>query len=305
MRRTLVGTFHVVSAVLVAACTSGVSHAPEPARAVDELLSADRAFSAASAGTDLVSGISAMFTDDVLMPIPRNGFAEGKARAREVLASNADNPTSKATWTPIRGGVSGDGLHGFTYGYMTVEKADKTTVPAKYLAYWIKGPSGWRVAVYKRAPRPAGEVSMAMRAPSLPTAIVNPVNDPTVIANYRKSVDSTERAFSDEAQRTSLGAAFRRLGAPDAMNMGGAPSFTFGPEEIGKAVSEGGPAQGSPVSWAPDKQVIVASSGDLGVTIGTIWPNEAAPAGQVSPRYPFFTIWRRASPNDPWRYVAE
>jgi hypothetical protein len=270
----------MLSAALLAGCTSGLIRAPEPARAVDDLLAADRAFSAASASTDLVSGISAMFRDDVLMPIPRNGFAEGKARAVEVLASNADNATSKATWTPIRGGISADGLHGFTYGYMTVEKADKTTTPAKYLAYWIKGPSGWRVAVYKRAPRPPGEVSMVMRPPSLPAATVNPVTDQALIERYRKSIDSAERAFSDEAQRTSLGAAFLRLGAPDAMNMGGAPSFTFGPEEISRAVSEGGPAKGSAVSWAPDKQVIVASSGDLGVTIGTIWPNDAAPAGR-------------------------
>jgi ketosteroid isomerase-like protein len=284
---------------------AGAQRASAASRAVDELLAADRAFSAASAKTDLVTGISAMFADDVLMPIPRNGFAEGKAKAIETLRSNPDNPKSKATWTPIRGGISADGLHGFTYGYMTTEKADKTTVPGKYLAYWVKGPKGWRVAVYKRAGRPAGEVAMELRAPSLPAAMVKPSKDQASIERFRHSVDSVERAFSDEAQKTTLGAAFFRNGAPDAMNMGGEPAFSFGPEAISKGVSEGGPATGSPVSWAPDKKVIVASSGDLGVSIGTIWPNDPPPAGQVSPRFPFFTIWRRASPNGPWLYVAE
>jgi hypothetical protein len=49
--------------------------------------------------------------------------------------------------------------------------------------------------------------------------------------------------------------------------------------------------------------VIVASSGDLGVTIGMIHPNTPR-AGQPA-NFPFFTIWRRANPTAPWRYVAE
>ena len=275
-----------------------------PSTAVEELLSADRSFAAASAKTDLISGISAMFADNVVMPIPRNGFAESKAAAIEVLRANPDNAKSRATWAPIRGGISADGQHGFTYGYMTTEIPGKASVPGKYLAYWVKGSAGWRVAVYKRAPRPEGVVSTSMRPPSLPTAMVEPSTDTGAIAGFRKSVDSVERAFSNQAQKLGLGAAFVNHGAPDAMNMGAEASFTFGPEAIGKGVSEGEPATGSSLSWAPDK-VIVASSGDFGVTIGNIWPNDPPPAGQTSPRYPFFTIWRRASVNSPWRYVAE
>jgi hypothetical protein len=72
----------------------------------------------------------------------------------------------------------------------------------------------------------------------------------------------------------------------------------------GEAVSQlaGQPADGSTLNWAPDR-VIVASSGDLGVTIGMIHPNTPR-AGQPA-SFPFFTIWRRASPTAPWRYVAE
>ena len=54
----------------------------------------------------------------------------------------------------------------------------------------------------------------------------------------------------------------------------------------------------------PDKGVIVASSGDLGVTIGTIVVNEADSTG-ARPSFPFFTVWRRSGPDQPWRYVAE
>ena len=50
--------------------------------------------------------------------------------------------------------------------------------------------------------------------------------------------------------------------------------------------------------WAPDR-VIVASSGDLGVTIGMIHRNDK------SASFPFFTIWRRGSPMESWKYIAE
>ena len=293
-----------LSMVAIASISELAVAQTSPSAAVEELLAADRSFAAASAKTDLISGISAMFADNVVMPIPRNGFAEGKMRAIEVLKTNPDNAKSKATWAPVRGGISADGQHGFTYGYMTTEIPGKPAAPGKYLAYWVKGPSGWRVAVYKRAPRPEGVVATEMRPPSLPTAMVKPSTDASAIAGFSKSVDSVERAFSDEAQAKGIGPAFFRNGAPDAMNMGGEASFSFGPEAISKGVQEGGPPTGSPVSWAPDK-VIVASSGDLGVTIGNIWPNDPPPAGQTSSRYPFFTIWKRASVNSPWRYVAE
>jgi ketosteroid isomerase-like protein len=303
MSMRIVASAACVLALALSACGGAGAGLPTPASAVDELIAADRAYSAASARTDLVSGISAMFADDVIMPIPRNGFANGKAAAVGVLRSTADNAKSKATWSPIRAGISADGTHGFTYGYMVTEKPDKSVLPGKYLAYWIKGASGWRVAVYKRAPRPAGEVSTEMRPPSLPTAMANPVTDPAVIMAHRQSVADAERAFSAEAQRIGLGPAFVINGAPDAMNMGGAASFTFGPEAIGRAVSEGEPASGSSVSWSADRS-LAASSGDLGVTIGEIRLNDP-PAGQAPPRFPFFTIWRRASLAAPWRYVAE
>lgn len=84
------------------------------------------------------------------------------------------------------------------------------------------------------------------------------------------------------------------------MNMGGpaVAGFVMGSGAIGHAVSDGKLDTPSTVNWAPDR-VIVASSGDLGVTIGMIHRNDK------SASFPFFTVWRRATPNDPWRYIAE
>ncbi len=279
-----------------------------PWTAVEALLAADSAFSVASTRTDLVTGLSAMFTDNVIMPIPGAGFADGKAAVMRALRANPDNARSRAEWTPVRGGIAADGQQGFTFGYMTVYRPDSTRVPIKYLAYWIKGPNGWRVAAYKRRPRPDAPVPLTRMPPAVPAAMTPATADSAATERFRLSLEQAERAFSDEAQRTGLGPAFVRNGTADAMNMGGQSDTTFvmGSEAIGRLVSAGGgDTTTSAVSWAADYRVIVASSGDLGVTFGIIRQN-APPAGENPPRtFPFFTVWRRGTTTAPWRYIAE
>ena len=283
---------------------AGCAHPAAPESMAADLLAADSAFSAASAGTDAVTGLTAMLAADVTMPVPGGKFVIGAPAVTELLRTNPDNLQSRAEWTPVRVGISADGLHGFTLGYGTLAHPDSTRTPWKYLAYWVKGPLGWRVAVYNRAPRADSAVSLARMPAVLPARLVSP-SDSSAVEKFRSSLDQAERGFSDEAQRIGLGAAFVKMGRPDAVNMGGPgrPGFVIGSEAIGAVVSEGRPATGSPVSWAPDR-VVVAASGDLGVTIGMIRPNEPPPAG-AAPGFAFFTIWYRASPSDSWRYIAE
>ncbi len=85
------------------------------------------------------------------------------------------------------------------------------------------------------------------------------------------------------------------------MNMGGPGPILVGLDEVTAGFPEGETA--SPVRWGTERS-LVASSGDLGVSIGTIRPNGAVPAGQPA-AFPFFTIWRRDRPAAPWRYIAE
>ena len=296
--------FARLTLMTVAVALPVVCAAATPQSVVDELLAADRAFSAASATTDLVSGLTAMFADDVIIPNPPEQFAEGKAAVVAMLRANADNARSRTEWTPVRGGVSADGQQGFTVGYMTLHRPDDTTLALKYLAYWVKRPEGWRVAAYKRSRAGEGSASHAMMAPALPAQLVAPSTDAAIIARHRESLDAAERAFSDEAQKIGLGPAFAQFGSADALNLGGAgdAGIVVGAENIARMVSTGQPADGSTLNWAPDR-VIVASSGDLGVTIGMIHPN--TPRAAQPTNFPFFTIWRRASQTAPWRYIAE
>jgi len=284
-----------------------LTHSPAPqtpAAAAAGLLEADRAFAAAATGKPASDAIAAMFAEDVTVPAQGNVFVQGKAKAIEALASNPDNLTGRAVWTPIRAGISADGQHGFTFGYMTVTKADGGVVPLKYLAYWVKGADGWRVAAYRRRPRPAGEVSMDLMPPSLPATLVEPVTDPAMLRRHADSLTAAEKAFSDEAQTIGIGPAFEKHGRPDAVNMGGpdSPGFIVGSKAIGESVGRGSPPNESPVEWSADR-VLVASSGDLGITFGMIRIKQPQ-TGQPT-AVPFYTIWRRDGAGQPWRYVAE
>jgi ketosteroid isomerase-like protein len=274
---------------------------PTPQHVADELLAADRAFSAASAKTDLVTGLSAMFAADVAMPGP-GGFAFGADQAVAALKANPANAGAKVVWTPARVGLSRDGLHGFTAGFMTITRADGTIAPAKYLAYWIKQEDGWRVAVYKRAPSKAVPADVKTTY-VLPERVMVSMLVPERAEQDRRSLISAESSFAGEAQHLGLGAAFKKYGSPEAINLGGPdqPSFTWGNADIGALVGQNEPATGSSVNWAAEK-AIVANSGDFGVTMGYITPNKPGSGG--STRSPFFTIWRRDR-DGVWRYIAE
>jgi glyoxylase-like metal-dependent hydrolase (beta-lactamase superfamily II)/ketosteroid isomerase-like protein len=280
-------------------------HTPTPQSVVDELLAADRGFAAAAAKTTAVPALSAMFADDVVMPTPNADFARGKENAIAALNANPDNAQGRLEWTPIRGGVSADGQHGFTFGYMTLTRPGSTRIPVKYLSYWVKRGGVWRVAVYKRARAEQSPATRELMAPALPPQLIPPTTDAAVVAKHKASLEAAEKAFSDLAQRIGVGAAFVTNGSADAVNMGAPtqPMFTVGAARIGAAVGEGLPTDSAPFAWAADAGSLVASSGDLGVTFGFIRPHKPEPGRPAA--NPFVTVWRRAGPNDPWRYVAE
>ncbi len=281
------------------------SGAVDPKSAMDELLATDRQFAQLAATQDLRTALSSMFVTNVVLNA-RGSLARGRDSALAVINADSGVARSRATWTPIGGGVSSDGRDGFTYGYMTATRADGTKQHTKYLAYWINRSGGWRVAVYRRALRPAREPSLAPHPPSLPVSGL-PRGDSATVQRYVNELSAAENAFSNDAAVSGLGPAFFKWGAPDAVNMGqeNAAEFVRGREAISKAVGNA-PAGGS-ITWGPS-DVIVAATGDLGVTIGTITivsPAADRTGAMTTRQVPFFTIWRRRTPVDPWRYVAE
>jgi ketosteroid isomerase-like protein len=278
------------------ALAGGGSASSLPAQSVVALLSADRDF-AERARTGTAREVYArMLSDQVKWQGPQ-GFVSGRDAALRAFDATPDAATSRFSWSPVRAGVSADGDQGYTFGFMRQHRADGTTVPLKYMAYWVKRGDVWHVVAYKRTPASGEPTDTAAMPHDLPPRGSASPGDATT-AHYRSLMDA-ERQFAAEARRSGLGNAFAQFGRPDAVNMGGqSPDFVRGNLAIARLVAPGGDMSASPVTWGPDT-AIVASSGDLGVTFGRIVPN-----GETR-EIPFFTIWRREHRGAPWRYVAE
>ena len=278
-----------------------------PLEAAQALAGEDRRFSDLGATDDLVTSITRMLAVDAVMPTGPAGFAEGREEIAAALRADSLNATSRANWIPIRAGISADGMQGFTLGFLDVTRADGTVLPGKYLSYWERRVDGWRVVAYKRVRRAIGRVETTPWLPVLPEALMAPTTDSSAIAAHRASLAQAERDFSRDAQVIGIGPAFLQYGAESAMHLGGPTEVDFivGSDNIAKSVGAGLPPKTSPVTWAPDHRVIVASSGDLGVTVGYIMVKPDRPGAVKRAPIPFFTVWHRASPNAPWRYVAE
>lgn len=273
------------------------AYAQSPQAAIDELIAADRAFAAESATLDPIAGITAMLDEEAVMPLPGRGIIVGKAAVTEAFRSSPAFKAGHVTWAPVRGGISADGTQGFTYGFLTAGSGDEAKRNRKYLSYWIKRPAGWRVVAFRQVPREAGEVSPAMMEPALPGFTAVPVANPAIVAAHEQSIAAAEKSFSDHAQNVGLKKAFRDFGREDAMNMYAGAGFAVGLDAVTANFKEEGPAT---INWSTEKS-IVASSGDLGVSIGTIRSNDPA----KTDAFPFFTVWKRDSPDQPWRYIAE
>lgn len=298
----------VVTALVVGRATpceaagQGAS-APAGQAAAAALLAADRAYSAQSVSTSFPTALAAMLRADVIAPGP-GGLTRGADAVIAAVRAVPENLEARVEWTPVGGGVSADGQHGYTFGVMTARAPSGALTLLKYMTYWIRDGEIWKAAGYKRARRPEGEVSLELRP--LRTPPPSPViADPTRLEAQRRSLAAAERAFSDRAQVVGLGPAFVEFGAASAVNMGG-PSqadFVVGNTAIGALIGSTAPGPTSPVAWASES-VLVASSGDLGISFGYIKAH-TPPSGTPERGQPFFTIWVRDGAGAPWRYIAE
>ena len=261
--------------------------------AYKQLLAADRAFSDAGRGKPLTEALGAIFDKDAVMV--SGGTADlirGADAIRARFAAKPENATSTVEWAPVGGGISADGAHGFTYGAMTVRPKEGAPQSLKYLAYWVKRAEGWRVFGYKRLGAKDG-VALTPGGPILGWG-------PKRTDDSGATLKASEGAFSTEAQKIGLRAAFQKWGRPDSVNIGAAESIAVGAQAIGEGVAPPEPV--SSVTWAAD-EVMVAPSGDMGLSYGLLHLNQPQ-QGRPS-TIPFFTIWARPAPGDPWRYVAE
>jgi ketosteroid isomerase-like protein len=296
-RSRAVDLTRLIIAFVIAVLSTPTRAGADADAASTDVLAVERGLAASGAVLPLPDALGAQFAGDVVMQLPTGTFARGKDAAVAALRADPAAADTPVRWQPSGGGVSADGTHAFTYGVVTVG-GDTAPAAAKYLAYWTLTPAGWRVAAYKQL-RITGATPKPMAFHVLPTGMALPPGD------HRTGLLQAERDFAADAQLIGLGPAFRKHGSPDAVNLGtGDGDFVVGNDAIARFFGGAAQAAASPVDWSPDEGAIVASSGDLGVNIGYIWV-KVPPRDGRDRVIPFFTVWHRAAPDAPWRYVAE
>jgi hypothetical protein len=281
-------------AAVALAVFAAPSHATDAARtALTELRAAEAQALEQAQGKPPSEAIVALLSDDTRL-YARGGPFVGRELALKNLQANPGNRGTETSWRALKSGASSDGTHAFTLGYFDIAGGDPAIAGRFYLAYWMSKAGGWRLVALKQGLR----TPSAAPAERLPDSI--PLRGPAATPDpeaARQSLIAAEKAFSDRAQVAGIGLAFTEFGRADAVNGG-----TVGAAAIGAGVS-GGENGPSPVNWSAD-EVLVAPSGDLGISFGMIRPNQAPPPGQPAAT-PFFTVWMRDGPDQPWRYVAE
>src|SRR5881396_3077602 len=94
--------------------------------------------------------------EEVVFLDPGERLLFGKAATLAMLASDGVSASATQEWRAVRVDVSGDASAGYTYGFGSAtgpfgSGGAARTLPAKYMAYWRKNPTGaWKVAAYVR-----------------------------------------------------------------------------------------------------------------------------------------------------------
>ena len=279
-----------------------------------ELLATDRAMTRGERKDRSRLGISAMFAHATSRcrfraasvrraPLKRVAGASGGSRQRADRA---------AEWVPVRGGISADGLQGYTWGYMTIIQArHASTLPAQVSV--VLGQGVRRLARRRLPPAAAAcraSLARARSRQSLPArrSRSRPTDGPRSTSVIARASTRTERAFSGRARKLSGSALrFARYGRPDAVNMGGPDDAAIRRRRRGDRPHgvrrQAGRAQRRSHGRRTERSS--RPSGDLGVTIGLIRrPRRAGSecADGVSCSSP---SGNARTPADPRRYVAE
>jgi ketosteroid isomerase-like protein len=263
------------------------------------LLAADAAWSSAASGKTALEALTNAFDDDVYYLLGGFPLAHGKAAAHATLAALPIVANGTVRWRAVKGDVSSDGTLGYTFGYVDRTFADGSDHPGEYIATWRRQANGgWKMAglvINGRIPGPVDEAAPeGFGTPSYKHYRWFPN---TTIAGERAAMMATDVAFSDAAY-PDVGAAFAQFAAPDVAKIDIGP-IVYGREAVAALFGPADPDH--KLEWAPEYG-IVASSGDLGFTVGFARSIVVA-TGQTG-WIKYMTIWKKQRTGE-WRYVQD
>lgn len=295
----------MAAAVAAAGCARGEPRTARGAAGAaagrSELLLANAA-TAVAAGKGFGQAIAASLADSGVALVPGEAIARGRDAVEAAVHARYGARARAATWTVQFAAVAASGDAGYAYGVASLTDSARAPQQVKYLAYWRHTAGAWKIAAVlinarpdsSPAATPASFLALADSARAAARDSVLPADPHRLVA--------ADSAFAARAAAAGLTDAFVAWAAPNAVALNDDADPVYGPEAIGRVMAE--LPSDATLAWTPI-QAVIASSGDLGFTVGS-WTYRApaktgAPAA-ASGKY--LTVWGR-QPSGQWRYVAD
>lgn len=266
-----------------------------PAR--DSLLLADLHRTDTLIARGIAAARAAYFAEDIVFLRPGAPAVYGRDNVMAFLAANA-GPEGAAAWQPVGGGLSRDGMSGYTFG-IAAHVAVESRAPGidRYIAFWMRQRGGdWRIVAFAEV----GAASPpATSQPTTGTAVPFRPSSPQA----RRDAASIMRADSEFAENSSLlgaATAFATAIAPDGFVFGGS-QMLVGPRAVHDFFEQ---QRGTSIIWHPT-YAVAAGSGDLGFSIGESVVTSRGPSGAAVQGFgKYLTVWRKR-PNGDWKFVVD
>jgi ketosteroid isomerase-like protein len=247
-------------------------------------------------------GLAANFTDDVVYLRGGLPIVRGRDAARAIVAAESLATPFAVRWQPVRAEASRDGGSGYSYGY-TIVSTSPNGAPAiridRYIAFWRHLPAGWRIAAY--AETYGAPPSALAVPPQASSAAIADIGMPKGTGPL-EAIRTADVEFSSDAMKMGTGVAFGRYAAEDAQIFSGPGEFISGPHAI--AESFGPPTEKNTLVWHPVHGE-VASSGDLGFTVGNaVFTGVREDGAKIERFSKYLTVWKKQR-DGTWRYVVD
>jgi ketosteroid isomerase-like protein len=264
-----------------------------PAR--DTLLATDRSRSDSIQKLGGVAAMRAFVATDAVYLLPGAPLVYGGDNVVALLRSASPRLGTVASLQPAGGGLSRDGLAGYTFGFAVRSGGEQPAGSIeRYLAFWSRARGGpWRIIAYAEVTSvsapwggSAGTTGGLSRAPA-------------ARAEAYHEMMAADSSFADRAGVFGIASAAKSALSDDAVLLG-ASELVVGP----RAATEYFQARRDlSVSWSP-RAGYVAGTTDLGFTVGDALSTSRGPTGAAAQRFSkYLTVWRRDA-DGRWRIVA-
>jgi hypothetical protein len=285
----------IVAAVAIAGCFlpgRGPKELPVPrySPARDTLLSVDVSRGDSLSRRGFGAAMGSFLDREVIYLRAGAHAAYGSERAAAALASAAPQAGAFTGWQPLGGGISRDGLRGYTFGIAVRALPElQTALIERYVAFWTRSRgSPWRIAAYVEV-SPGNLTSSPGEKPS-------PVLDTARVLRQMVTADST---FAEVASLRGPAVASRGAFSEDGVLLT-TTQLVVGSRGAGDYFDS---RRSFSLSWVP-RDGRIAASGDLGFTTGDALSTSLGPTGAAVQSFTkYLTVWRK-EPDGRWRVLV-